>query len=339
MTLKKAKSKKTNYATLLYNDRFNTDKKVKKKITRNSVLEYSGLNSLREKFAVENKIISNTKEEVQADATIEKYAELLNSLDYSLSIPPRVPHFGIEKEEYKKIEMHAFNYWKFMNKDKIFERNIEIWRQFWLVCEKADTICQILDARNVEKFYNEDIKKVYKNKKHVLLCNKSDLVQSIDNKFNKDIHYYSTKLGNFSYELKGCVCFIGYPNVGKSSTINNIVNCKKVRVSSTPGKTRYLQTIEGENFTLLDCPGLVFPKHSKIELILMGVVNIDQCLDLSEYEDDIMRFIGEDRIYAYYKFNKRPGVNVLDAMALHFKSTKTRCFKKLVKEYMETNLM
>lgn len=36
---------------------------------------------------------------------------------------------------------------------------------------------------------------------------------------------------------------VGYPNVGKSSTINRIAGAKKVSVSATPGKTRHFQTI------------------------------------------------------------------------------------------------
>eukprot|EP00124_Ichthyophonus_hoferi_P003298 Ihof_evm1s278 gene=Ihof_evmTU1s278 len=53
---------------------------------------------------------------------------------------------------------------------------------------------------------------------------------------------------------------VGYPNVGKSSTINALCGEIKVKVSATPGKTRHFQTIMlEENLLLCDCPGLVFP--------------------------------------------------------------------------------
>ncbi|VDO57235.1 unnamed protein product, partial [Onchocerca flexuosa] len=39
------------------------------------------------------------------------------------------------------------------------------------------------------------------------------------------------------------VGMVGYPNVGKSSTINKLLDQKKVSVSATPGKTRHLQTL------------------------------------------------------------------------------------------------
>ena len=57
------------------------------------------------------------------------------------------------------------------------------------------------------------------------------------------------------------VGLVGYPNVGKSSTINALLGSKKVSVSATPGKTKHFQTLPFSNkVTLCDCPGLVFPQ-------------------------------------------------------------------------------
>ncbi|RWS28841.1 large subunit GTPase 1-like protein, partial [Leptotrombidium deliense] len=78
------------------------------------------------------------------------------------------------------------------------------------------------------------------------------------------------------------VGFVGYPNVGKSSTINAILQSKKVSVSATPGKTKHFQTIEiDEELCLCDCPGLVFPKmlSSKAEMIINGILPVDQMTD------------------------------------------------------------
>merc|ERR1719411_1491031 len=77
----------------------------------------------------------------------------------------------------------------------------------------------------------------------------------------------------------GC---IGYPNVGKSSTINKLLSCKKVRVSETPGKTKHFQTLAlTEDITLCDCPGLVMPSiaNSKAGMVLQGILPIDQLRD------------------------------------------------------------
>lgn len=75
------------------------------------------------------------------------------------------------------------------------------------------------------------------------------------------------------------VGLVGYPNVGKSSTINALIGAKKVSVSSTPGKTKHFQTIHlSPDVILCDCPGLVFPNFAttKAELVCNGILPIDQ---------------------------------------------------------------
>uniref|UniRef100_A0ACD5W8W7 Uncharacterized protein n=2 Tax=Avena sativa TaxID=4498 RepID=A0ACD5W8W7_AVESA len=75
------------------------------------------------------------------------------------------------------------------------------------------------------------------------------------------------------------VGFVGYPNVGKSSTINALVGQKKTGVTHTPGKTKHFQTlIISEELMLCDCPGLVFPSFSssRHEMVTCGVLPIDR---------------------------------------------------------------
>jgi large subunit GTPase 1 len=75
------------------------------------------------------------------------------------------------------------------------------------------------------------------------------------------------------------VGLVGYPNVGKSSTINALLGEKKVSVSSTPGKTKHFQTINlSTDIILCDCPGLVFPQFAstQADLVCDGVLPIDQ---------------------------------------------------------------
>lgn len=84
---------------------------------------------------------------------------------------------------------------------------------------------------------------------------------------------------NGNIPTKTVVGLVGYPNVGKSSTINALLGEKKVSVSSTPGKTKHFQTIHLSDSTILcDCPGLVFPQFAttKAELVCDGVLPIDQ---------------------------------------------------------------
>lgn len=75
---------------------------------------------------------------------------------------------------------------------------------------------------------------------------------------------------------------VGYPNVGKSSTINSLMTSKKVSVSATPGKTKHFQTLYLEDDLLLcDCPGLVMPSFvfTKAEMVVSGILPIDQMRD------------------------------------------------------------
>ncbi len=89
----------------------------------------------------------------------------------------------------------------------------------------------------------------------------------------------------------------GYPNVGKSSTINALFGSKKTAVAPTPGKTKHFQvcpllqlrmcpSVDESDFLvcglqtlnvmatlcLCDCPGLVLPQyaHSKAEMVAAG---------------------------------------------------------------------
>ena len=71
----------------------------------------------------------------------------------------------------------------------------------------------------------------------------------------------------------------GYPNVGKSSTINALLQEKKVSVSATPGKTKHFQTLFlDKDVMLCDCCGLVMPSFclTKADMVVNGILPIDQ---------------------------------------------------------------
>jgi large subunit GTPase 1 len=103
------------------------------------------------------------------------------------------------------------------------------------------------------------------------------VVNGIVLRITRDCVEFLGSSGNHSEKL--VVGLVGYPNVGKSSTINSLLGEKKVSVSSTPGKTKHFQTINlSDKITLCDCPGLVFPQFAttKADLVCDGVLPIDQ---------------------------------------------------------------
>eukprot|EP01012_Entosiphon_sulcatum_P040396 TRINITY_DN54046_c0_g1_i1.p1 TRINITY_DN54046_c0_g1~~TRINITY_DN54046_c0_g1_i1.p1 ORF type:complete len:773 (-),score=136.51 TRINITY_DN54046_c0_g1_i1:64-2382(-) len=73
---------------------------------------------------------------------------------------------------------------------------------------------------------------------------------------------------------------VGHPNVGKSSIINCLNGFKVVSVSPSPGHTKHFQTINlGDDITLCDCPGLVFPfiNMPRSLQIVTGLYPLAQC--------------------------------------------------------------
>ncbi len=102
------------------------------------------------------------------------------------------------------------------------------------------------------------------------------------------------------------VGLVGYPNVGKSSTINSLLGEKKVSVSSTPGKTKHFQTINlSDQITLCDCPGLVFPQFAttKADLVCDGVLPIDQLREHTGPISLVVRRIPKKVLEATYGLN------------------------------------
>lgn len=104
------------------------------------------------------------------------------------------------------------------------------------------------------------------------------------------------------------VGLVGYPNVGKSSTINALLGTKQVSVSATPGKTKHFQTISlSKEVMLCDCPGLVFPNfaQTRADLVCNGVLPIDQLRDYVSPTQLVCRRIPRHYLEAVY------GINIL----------------------------
>ncbi|KAF9431719.1 hypothetical protein BGZ76_011791 [Entomortierella beljakovae] len=96
---------------------------------------------------------------------------------------------------------------------------------------------------------------------------------------------------------------VGYPNVGKSSTINALLGEHAVSVSATPGKTKHFQTIHlTPKMILCDCPGLVFPSFATTQgdMVCNGVLPIDQLREFTGSAGLVAQRVPKEVLEAIY---------------------------------------
>ena len=163
-----------------------------------------------------------------------------------------------------------------------------------------DVVVEILDARIPISSRNPDIAEIIKNKKKIVLLNKSDLSEEKENKkwieyfekngisailvdcnLGKGIQESTNKIKDIMRdELKKDsqkgkvgskirVLVVGIPNVGKSSYINRATKKVSAKVGNRPGVTVQKQWIKLDNqIEILDTPGVLWPKLSTEEIAL-----------------------------------------------------------------------
>lgn len=190
----------------------------------------------------------------------------------------------------------------------------------------VDVIVEILDARIPISSQNPEIQEIIKNKKKIIILNKSDLSDEKDNK--KWINYFTKKgsrvvLANSNtgkgvdevirqiqkamqneideYKEKGRigrkirVMVVGIPNVGKSSFINRIAKKNSAGVANRPGVTKQKQWIRiNENIELMDTPGVLWPKFESekvaLNLAFTGTIK-DDILEITEIAYQLTKFL------------------------------------------------
>lgn len=153
-----------------------------------------------------------------------------------------------------------------------------------------DIVAEVLDSRIPISSQNPDIKEIIKEKKRLIILNKSDLACEKENQkwlsyFEKQsiptvlvdsvsgkgipetIHKIEEIYDNEKYQNKGRIgkairiMILGIPNVGKSSFINRLAKRNTAQVGNKPGITRQKQWIKIANqIELLDTPGVLWPK-------------------------------------------------------------------------------
>lgn len=171
----------------------------------------------------------------------------------------------------------------------------------------VDIVIELRDARIPLACHNPMLDEIANNKPRLIILNKSDLADEIQNKlwvdkFDNCMIVNSNK-DNLSKDVVNKVkdilkdklikaqsrgirkkvlraMVVGIPNVGKSTFINNIVKKKVAKAENRPGVTKSLQWIRiNEDVELLDTPGVLWPRIDNEDdgklLALIGSINDD----------------------------------------------------------------
>lgn len=203
-----------------------------------------------------------------------------------------------------------------------------------------DVVVEILDARIPVSSQNPDIKEIVKNKKRIILLNKSDLADkeenlkwvkyfkqqgipailtnantgigikellaTIENLMKEEMEKQAAK-GRVGKSIR--VMILGIPNVGKSSLINKVTSKKSAQVGNKPGVTKQKQWIKLNNkIDLLDTPGVLWPKFESQEVGLnlsyIGTIK-DENLEKTEIVYNLLKVLKENymlNLMQRYKF-------------------------------------
>lgn len=152
-----------------------------------------------------------------------------------------------------------------------------------VVTKKLETNLNIDDTAHIyDKFELLDTwKDLLEKMERIQICDVPEKKLISDSERSAQDSEHLSESGSIRHH-RPTVGLVGYPNVGKSSTINVLLSAKRVAVSATPGKTKHFQTfLIDRDMMLCDCPGLVFPNFvsSKAEMVINGILPIDQMKD------------------------------------------------------------
>ena len=214
-----------------------------------------------------------------------------------------------------------------------------------------DIVIEVVDARIPISSQNPDIKEYIKNKKKIIVLNKSDLADEIETK--KWLRYFDSikincvqadsvsgkgindilnvvkkmfKEEEEKYIEKGRigksvrVLVLGIPNVGKSSFINRISKKTTAQVGNKPGITKQKQWIHvTEGIELMDTPGILWPKFQNQEISLnlayTGTIK-DEILPKTEIAFSLLKYLVynyKNKICEKYKIE----ANIIDEIIMN----------------------
>ena len=215
-------------------------------------------------------------------------------------------------------------------------------RQLTESLKLIDVVVEIVDARAPRATRNPDFDGLFKDKKRVVLLNKSDLASPALTKawiteYKKNgiesIEFVATNSAKKKAALelmenaakekvekslaKGVkktvrAMIVGIPNVGKSTFINTFAGTNRAQVGDKPGVTKGQQWVKITPYLeLMDTPGLLWPKLEDPQLArhvaYIGSIK-DDIMDTEELAAsllfDLMRICPEELVARYKKLEK-----------------------------------
>ena len=213
-----------------------------------------------------------------------------------------------------------------------------------------DVVVELLDSRIPLSSRNPEINAIVKDKKRIIVLNKSDLADEKETikwleyfksqkiptiitdansgKGIKDVIKKAEEImegelnkreekGRIGRKIR--IMILGIPNVGKSSFINRLANKNSLEVGNRPGVTRKKQWIKISNsIELLDTPGVLWPKFESEEVALnlayTGTIK-DDILEKTEVAFHFLKYMLEneiDKLVKRYNLNKEEIIESLE---------------------------
>ena len=206
-----------------------------------------------------------------------------------------------------------------------------------------DIVIEVIDARIPVSSRNPDLDKIIKDKKRIIILNKSDLADEKETKKWKEkltsqntIAIIANSLNtiknneiirtieNMMKEKKESeldkgrvgrttrVMIVGIPNVGKSSIINRLSGKNSLDVKNKPGVTTKKQWIRiANNIELMDTPGILWPKFDSEKiannLAFTGTIK-DDIIEIQEIAYELIKFLNEkyqNELFERYKIHEK----------------------------------
>lgn len=250
------------------------------------------------------------------------------------------------------------------NKEKVFSNTVINWypghmaktkKQILEDLRLVDVVVELLDARIPRSSQNPDIAELVKDKKRMVVLNKTDLADEketkrwidffnnknipaieVDSNQGKGVQVVIKKIEEMmADELRNQiqkgrirktirVMIVGIPNVGKSSFINRISKRTTMAVGNRPGVTTRKQWIRiGNQIELLDTPGVLWPKFESEEvglnLAYTGSIK-DEVIDKEEIAYHLIKYLEKNyqrNLYEKYKIRLDEIENIKNDSQFH----------------------